>query len=544
MRGPASYVEVVTGGCEVPLEFKSPSPRYLRELFAVSNASRDLANTLGSNALPDDFPVAAITELCQSLESLPKGTAEGSIQILLQARNRLPSLRNKFFDFEDDAQAQTIDPDARPIEKRDGFVDTALVRLMAAIGSAIDQYQQEAADEVEPDVEIDQSVPAGVDFGVGYALTALKKVDNQSKAILSKLDDVFFAEGSAGDTAQRLLNDVSNQSHAGRSELLQEDPRPRLIDKLKVVGDKTLDALTHAGKWAPIGAELVGDVLVALGDWGKASWDDAIESLKIQMIESGKFLTKVSVAIRKAQASAATQRKDVKTPPFDLREVRDMIRRGEEPPQEWIPRITDLSFSDEKELVDISALSGLTSLKRLDLGGTSVSDLTPLSSLKVLRLLYLTRTQVRDASALSGLAALQVLDLTGTQVSDVSALSSLTALKGLYLSWTQVRDIGALGQLTALRTLNLWHSRVSDVTALTGLMALQSLDLSSTAINDVRALGGLTALRNLDLSNTSVRYVSALKGLTELESLRLYGARIKTVSALDDLVRKGLKIAQ
>ncbi len=51
-------------------------------------------------------------------------------------------------------------------------------------------------------------------------------------------------------------------------------------------------------------------------------------------------------------------------------------------------------------------------------GTTQVSDVTPLSGLTSLRALDLHSTQVSDITPLSGLTSLQALDLHGTQVSE------------------------------------------------------------------------------------------------------------------------------
>jgi Leucine-rich repeat (LRR) protein len=580
----------------MPLPFERPSPRYLRELVAVSEASRGLTQSLGSNALPDNFPVVAITELGQSLESLPKGTAEGSIQILLQARNRLPSWRNDFFDFEDHLDFQPVDPEARPIEKRDGFVDTALVKLIAAVSSAIEQYQKEAGAEVEPDVDIDQPVPAGQDFGVANALETLARVDAQSKAILEKLNQASFVEGGAGDTAQRLLNDASNQSHAGRSELLHAEPRPSLLDKLRGLGERTLGAMSQADKWAPIGAELVGDVLGALGDWGKASWDDAIGSLKVQMVEGGKFLTKVSTAIRKAQASAASPKSPKNVPPFDLEEAHAMILRGEAPPKAWVPFIAQLFFQPDDEVSDLSPLRGLVHLKKLTIWKVSATDFSPMSELlqleelifsgsgvtelswlsrfNNLKELCISHCQARDISVVGGLKNLRFVEMIGTNVSDISPLSELPHLDTLNIGGNKLGTLQPLLACKALKYLDAYQVDAPDMWVLDELekrgvqissedddgrpfdlaeahaMILRgeappeawvpmiiTLDFGNMGdFSDLTPLGGLTALRYLNLYGTQVSDLTPLAGLTALETLILSGTKVTDITPLENLV--------
>ena len=191
---------------------------------------------------------------------------------------------------------------------------------------------------------------------------------------------------------------------------------------------------------------------------------------------------------------------------------------------------------------DLTGLEYATGLVGLDLGRSYspiernlISDVSALSGLTALRWLNLTYNRISDVSALSGLTALTRLDLYGNRISDVSALSGLTALTWLDLQNNRISDVSALSGLTALTVLDLDDNRISDVSALSGLTALRSLDLNKNQISDVSALSGLTALTNLELGNNRISDVSALSGLTALTWLRLDGNRISDVSALSDL---------
>ena len=86
----------------------------------------------------------------------------------------------------------------------------------------------------------------------------------------------------------------------------------------------------------------------------------------------------------------------------------------------------------------ISLLDRLTSL---NLGGTTVSDLSPLADLTALQTLKLSGTAVRNLSSLAALTTLQTLWLNNTAVSDLSPLAPLTALQTLRLNDTAVRDL-------------------------------------------------------------------------------------------------------
>ena len=189
--------------------------------------------------------------------------------------------------------------------------------------------------------------------------------------------------------------------------------------------------------------------------------------------------------------------------------------------------VTKLSFAGSA-LTDVSPLSGLTGLQRLNLDGTQVSDVSPLSRLTGLQTLYLRETQVSDVSPLSGLTGLLGLVLLGTQVSDVSPLSGLTGLQGLHLDGTQVSDVSPLSGLIGLQTLVLTDTQVSDVSPLSGLSGLQTLWLGRTQVSNVSPLSGLSGLQSLSLTGTQVTDagLTHLKGLTGLQKLWLDGTQV------------------
>ena len=146
-------------------------------------------------------------------------------------------------------------------------------------------------------------------------------------------------------------------------------------------------------------------------------------------------------------------------------------------------------------------LQSVKHIEWLDLDGTEVSDLSPLSTLESLQSLDLDNTQVSDLSPLSALESLQSLHLNDTQVSDLSPLSTLESLQSLHLNDTQVSDLSPLSTLESLQSLSLWSSKVSDLSPLSDLTNLQSLDLDDTQVSDLSPLEGKVwkrlSLRNL-----------------------------------------------
>ena len=169
---------------------------------------------------------------------------------------------------------------------------------------------------------------------------------------------------------------------------------------------------------------------------------------------------------------------------------------------------------------DVSALSGLTNLRVLDLGFNAISDVSPLFDMTSLIWLSLSSNNISDVSALSELTSLQRLFLDKNTISDVSALSSLTSLDRLFLDNNSIPDVSALSSLTSLTWLYLHNNRISDVSVLSELTSLVWLSLSSNNISDVAPLVANTGLgeganidvRNNPLSTTSInKHIPALK---------------------------------
>jgi Leucine-rich repeat (LRR) protein len=95
--------------------------------------------------------------------------------------------------------------------------------------------------------------------------------------------------------------------------------------------------------------------------------------------------------------------------------------------------MTKLDLKKSK-ITDVKPLQSLTQLTTLNLGGNKISDLKPLESLTNLTWLYLGFNQVSDITPLPSLTKLKWLYLNNNQISDIKPLESATKLTELYLS--------------------------------------------------------------------------------------------------------------
>jgi len=178
----------------------------------------------------------------------------------------------------------------------------------------------------------------------------------------------------------------------------------------------------------------------------------------------------------------------------------------------------------------ISQWSVLENLTTLDLSGSSVRNLGPLSTLKNLRELRLAMTQTDDIGPLKELQNLTVLDLSNTKVGNAEALRELRNLEDLKLGYSPIEDLGPLKELENLSKLDLGGTRVNNVSPLRNLVKLTELQLGFTSVSDVEPLNELINLKELDLHGTPLSNVQPLRGLKNLQTLDL--GRTK-VSAAD-----------
>ena len=117
--------------------------------------------------------------------------------------------------------------------------------------------------------------------------------------------------------------------------------------------------------------------------------------------------------------------------------------------------LTELS-APNADITDLTGLEAATNLVRLNLGTEYVaSEGRDINS-----------NSISDLSPLSGLIRLTRLDLEGNHISDISPLAKLTSLLVLLLGNNAISDITALEGLTNLFSVRLWDNHISDISPL------------------------------------------------------------------------------
>lgn len=129
------------------------------------------------------------------------------------------------------------------------------------------------------------------------------------------------------------------------------------------------------------------------------------------------------------------------------------------------------------DITDLTGLEAATSLVRLDLGNAYVASEGR----------WVNSNAISDLSPLSGLTRLARLNLEGNQISDISPLDTLTSLVVLGLWDNAISDITALAELTNLFFVGLWDNNISDISPLvanTGFGQGEEINVSENPLSE------------------------------------------------------------
>ncbi|MEO0547230.1 MAG: leucine-rich repeat domain-containing protein [Pseudomonadota bacterium] len=340
--------------------------------------------------IPDIEEGNRLRGIARQLRNVSNGTLEDSVEVLVYARARIP------------ADLRSL------ITASQKEHESALLAIVEAGG--------ERADVVPPLDRQDMFARrANALFGaVGLALTAWTEltgqspedlVDREATRTLAESADVKAVLGKTKQAEEDLAlarNEVQAQATQD-TELAAQDATAQINHLQRLIG-----------LWrGEVGGKKVRPSLMIY--LGKAIKPKP-QKLSLTLAEA-KFVLKMVRATSTAVESVSTNLivyleevadaiEDVNTaydktsapppPPFEIDEIMENLIKGNPPHPAHIPRIEMLNFMDEKRLVDLSALSGLTGLQTLYLDGTGVSDVSALSGLTGLQTLYLNGTGVTD----------------------------------------------------------------------------------------------------------------------------------------------------
>lgn len=200
-----------------------------------------------------------------------------------------------------------------------------------------------------------------------------------------------------------------------------------------------------------------------------------------------------------------------------------------------LSELTSLNLSG-CAVAEIDALIGLQKLETLDLSNNTVSDLTALSALLALRELNLTNNPITSLSNLKNCTELETLYAGQCAITRIAGLADHTKLKTLVLSGNKITDISALAGCTAIETLDLSGNSISDISVVSGFKKLVDLNVSSNQITDLPQFDADTPLWHVDISHNQVESLAGLEGNLAVNFINADYNRVKSVAKLESCI--------
>lgn len=200
-----------------------------------------------------------------------------------------------------------------------------------------------------------------------------------------------------------------------------------------------------------------------------------------------------------------------------------------------LPELRELILSD-CSLSTIAGMEQAAKLTYLDISSNTIRNLEPLSGLTSLTELYMGHNALTSLEAIAGLTALQKLDVSYNSITILSPVGSLVRLTSLDASHNQLNSVDGIPSLGVLETLALDYNAFADISGLGGNVSLINLTVSNNALTDISALNGLT---NLEVFNFSYNEVTALPGWPSGSHLRIIDGSYNKVESLEPLSGMG-----
>ncbi|MEP2772770.1 MAG: leucine-rich repeat domain-containing protein [Fulvivirga sp.] len=194
-----------------------------------------------------------------------------------------------------------------------------------------------------------------------------------------------------------------------------------------------------------------------------------------------------------------------------------------------------LNISGNQFIIDIDALSNLTSLKYLSLKNTKINDVTALRNLTSLTHLNLSNTNINSIDALKYCRSMKRLNLSNTPLKKIDVLENMPTLSVLNLSNTWVDNLEAIKKLQTLRDLQLAQTKITSTNALSELSQLEALNLKQTPVHDLSGLASLKKLETLNLDSTNIVELTPLANLSALRVLSINFTSVSSLKPLQEL---------
>ncbi|WP_368187534.1 leucine-rich repeat domain-containing protein [Aestuariibius sp. HNIBRBA575] len=186
------------------------------------------------------------------------------------------------------------------------------------------------------------------------------------------------------------------------------------------------------------------------------------------------------------------------------------------------------------QVTDLSPLAGLD-IRQLTLRGEGLLDLSPLSQATNLTHLTLNSSQFQSLNGLNPGASLVMFSAQNAQLTDIQALSGATNLERFNVKGAMIRDINPLSGLRHMQEMDLRETAISDISALRHMTRLEKLWITDSQVADLEPLSGLDKVEMLSMSRIPATDISPLAQMKSVEVLWVNDHNINDLSPLLDM---------
>lgn len=215
----------------------------------------------------------------------------------------------------------------------------------------------------------------------------------------------------------------------------------------------------------------------------------------------------------------------------------------------------DILSTDMLNLYDIrpngnkvESLVGLEYAKNLENFGIlnneiPLKSLEPISDLTSLKRITVSYTDITEPVTLGKLDQVNTVNFIDTNISDVSFLREFTALENLTLLDSSIENIDGIAGLKNLTKVHLRGNSISSIQALRGMNKIKDLNLQGNNVSDLEPLADLVSLEILNISYNPITNLKPLEDLPNLTELTIYldhDEKHKIFDQVDLLKNKGI----
>lgn len=199
---------------------------------------------------------------------------------------------------------------------------------------------------------------------------------------------------------------------------------------------------------------------------------------------------------------------------------------------EKMPSLEEVCIVIQK-IDDISVLSGLKDLSKIELKHNGITDISPVSRIEHLTSVGINDNPVRDISPLLECPDLAFLDLCDVIDYDPSVIAGLGNFQYLDIS----NPTGSYRYLSgkSIHKLRIGWSDLADLTVLDEVSGLEELQIEHTAVTDLTPLAKHTELKRLNIAAVPAKDLGVLTALPQLEAVTVSEDMLGLVEKLGDV---------